>query len=101
LEVLARKQGDCEDFAFLNMAVLRLLGYNPKFLAFTSTRDGHALCAFSDNGKNYYFNNMKLEEARGATILEFAENYVHEGTYMEAKELNVDTRKWKLLYKRL
>ncbi|MDP2653153.1 MAG: transglutaminase-like domain-containing protein [Candidatus Omnitrophota bacterium] len=99
LSVLARKFGDCEDFAFLNVAVLRVMGYSPKFFTFHSEEKGHAICVFQDKGHYYYFDNMKLKKIQEPTIFEFAKGLLSQETYTEIRELDFNTRKWNLVYK--
>ncbi len=100
LETLGRKYGDCEDFTFLNIAVLRVMGYDAKFVAFfSSSVQNHAICIFEDKGQFYYFDNMNLKKIDESSVLEFAKNKMAKNRYFLSKELNVESKKWELLYK--
>ncbi len=100
LETLARKFGDCEDFTFLNIAVLRVMGYDAKFVAFFNPDvQNHAVTVFQDHGQFYYFDNMNLKKIEESSVLEFAKNKMSKNRYLLSKVLNVDSRKWELLYK--
>lgn len=99
MEVLRRKYGDCEDLALLNANVLQVLGYKPKFIAFYTSKEGHAVCLFQKNSKYYYFDNKKLMEIQESDFMQFAKNISNAKKYTEIKELNLETRKWNLVYK--
>ena len=71
-ETLQKKYGDCEDFAFLNAAVLRVLGYQPKVLAMGGRGRNHAICVFKQNGRYLWFDNTKLARTQASSLLEFA-----------------------------
>lgn len=74
-ETLAAGEGDCEDFAFLNAAVLRVFGYTPKVLALYDglVMPSHAVCVFEDAGTFNVFDNTKLKTTRARTIQELRE----------------------------
>lgn len=100
LETIERKFGDCEDFSFLNTAVLRVMGYDPKFVAFfSSSVKNHAITVFEDNGKLYYFDNMNLKKVEESNMLDFAKNKMEKNRYFASKKLDVNSKKWELLYK--
>ena len=65
---LARGNGDCEDYAFLNMTVLRVLGYTPKVLAVGGNGESHAVCVFKENGNYTIFDNAKLIRSNESTL---------------------------------
>jgi hypothetical protein len=98
LKVLSRKFGDCEDFTFLNIAVLR--GYKAKFVTFlTPPVSGHAVCVFEYKGRYFYFDNMTLKETEEPSVMQFVKNMISNNNYIVSRELDVESRKWKLLYK--
>ncbi len=100
LTVIARKFGDCEDFTFLNIAVLRVMGYDAQFVAFFAPEtQGHAVCVFKYNGSNFYFDNKDLKEMEENNVMKFVKNMVSTNNYNVSRELDLDSRKWKLLYK--
>jgi hypothetical protein len=78
-ETLERKYGDCEDYAFLNAAVLHVLGYHPKVLSVWCARilmgrliPNHAICVFEKDGRYLYFDNEKLKVTDASSMEEFA-----------------------------
>jgi predicted transglutaminase-like cysteine proteinase len=77
-ETLQRKSGDCEDYAFLNAAVLNVLGYHPKVLGLKGVRasigrliGNHAICVFTKDCHYLYFDNEKLKTTYASSIAEF------------------------------
>ena len=72
-ETLTKKYGDCEDFAFLNAAVLRVFGYRPKVLGIVGGMIGvnHAICVFEKDGYYLWFDNTKLKKTSTSSIEEF------------------------------
>ena len=73
-ETLTRKYGDCEDFAFLSEAVLRVLGYQPRVMAYTKGKEeeGHAICAFKKGDHYLYFDNAELKKTYATSMEQFA-----------------------------
>jgi len=74
---LKRKYGDCEDYAFLNAAVLRVLGYQPKVLAMKGLTGGHAICVFQENGYYFWIDNTEIKKTSTRTIVDFG-RYLHD-----------------------
>jgi len=72
-ETLKRKYGDCEDYAFLNAAVLKVLGYRPRVLAVGDREKSHAICVFEKDGKYMWFDNAELNDTDAFSLREFAE----------------------------
>ncbi|OGX18469.1 MAG: hypothetical protein A3K83_05625 [Omnitrophica WOR_2 bacterium RBG_13_44_8b] len=76
-ETLNRQYGDCEDFAFLNAAVLSVLGYRTKVLGLHGVRTSkgqvgnHAICLLEEGGNYLYFDNEKLKPTGASTLDEF------------------------------
>ncbi|MFH1479103.1 MAG: transglutaminase-like domain-containing protein [Candidatus Omnitrophota bacterium] len=62
-EMLSRDFGDCEDFAFLNQAVLRLFGYEGKIEIVRQRYLSHAICVFEKDGEIMWFDNKALKKA--------------------------------------
>jgi len=85
-ETLTRKYGDCEDFAFLNEAVLRVFGYRPQVLAMGGgiKTVNHAICAFEKDGYYLWFDNNKLKKTLVSSVEEFGAQVVtrHGYAYM-------------------
>lgn len=71
-ETLHKRTGDCEDYAFLNAAVLHVLGYKPRVVAVVQGRNLHAICVFQKNGYYLWFDNGQLKQSSTKTISEFA-----------------------------
>lgn len=86
-ETLERKAGDCEDFAFLNVAFLRVLGYNPRAMGLLYINgEGHAICLFMEGDYYSYFSNMILERTQVETMEELS-NYFSTGEIERIYEL--------------
>ena len=69
--MLQKRRGDCEDYAFLNAAVLRVLGYRPEVLAMGGLGGNHAICVFKENGRYSWIDNARLKRSKAESILEF------------------------------
>ena len=72
-ETIARRYGDCEDFAFLSENVLRTLGYQPQVIAFKRERRArrHAICIFKKEGRYFYFDNTRLRGTYATSMKQF------------------------------
>jgi hypothetical protein len=80
-ETLTRHSGDCKDFALLNTAFLRVLGYRPKIFAMARLFDSHAICVFEKSGHYLWFDNTKLKETPVSSIDEL-KNYIYDNHQM-------------------
>ena len=96
-ETLEKKRGDCEDFAFLNAAVVSVLGYGPKVLGLNGIRSqegkligNHAICVFEQDGRILYFDNQKLKNSPAASIEEFARYMFKHYHCFSISELKLD-----------
>lgn len=96
---LRAKRGDCEDFTLLNMAVLRVLGYTPKFLTLKKGKFSHAVCAFKTNGYYYWFDNHTLRKSSARTLPELAQSISAEHHYTQILSWDETAKGWKYLYK--
>ncbi|MFH1782101.1 MAG: transglutaminase-like domain-containing protein [Candidatus Omnitrophota bacterium] len=74
-ETLLEKTGDCEDFAFLNQAALRLFGYKSEVFIVKplKTITLHAICVFKKDGKYVYFDNTSFKKTDLVSLEEFKE----------------------------
>lgn len=72
-ETLQNRFGDCEDYAFLNEAVLRVFGYQPKVLAIKVRGFDHAICVFEENGYYSWIDNTELKRTETKSISEFSD----------------------------
>jgi hypothetical protein len=100
-DTLKKKYGDCEDFAFLNAAFLRVLGYKPKVVGVVR-RFGrnHAICVFKDNGYYLWFDNAKLKRTPAKSILEFAQYIFTKYNISALRELKFKARSEDILFRR-
>lgn len=97
-QTLRRKSGDCEDYTFLNMAVLKLLGYKPRFLALKKKDYGHAICAFQSKGYYFWFDNDKLKKTNTRTLVELAKYLSSSHNYTQILAWNETKKGWDTLY---
>ena len=59
-ETLLRRSGDCEDLAFLNKAVLEMLGYRARVLCVVRAGENHAICVFLGPDGYYVVDNTRV-----------------------------------------
>ncbi len=71
-ETLKRGGGDCEDLAFLNASILRLLGYQPHVLVYIQSKQAHAFCIFKKDGRFEVFDNLDLIVTTLTSVSDFA-----------------------------
>lgn len=71
-DTLTRRSGDCDDFTFLNAAVLRMMGFEPKTLGIRQAFRYHAVCAFEKGGHIYWIDNDKLRKTPARSLKGFA-----------------------------
>jgi hypothetical protein len=88
LDMLAQRAGDCEDFTLLNIAVLKVLGYQPRFLTLRQGSKAHAVCLFQHKGTYHWFDNHRLQNT-SFTLLEDVLRYFHRhGHYASIDEMS-------------
>jgi hypothetical protein len=98
-ETLQKKYGDCEDFAFLNAAFLRVAGFQPKVLGVMRHLGGnHAICVFKENGYYSWIDNNQLERTQAVSILQFAEYIFAKYGCASLRELKLKTRGYDIVY---
>jgi len=97
-ETLDRLYGDCEDYAFLNSAVLRVLGYKSKVMVLGTSERDHAICVFEKDGNYFWFNNGELKRTDTATIKKFGKYIFKKYACSRILEINPETRKCGLLF---
>ena len=97
-ETLTRGYGDCEDFAFLNAAVLRVFGYIPEVLGLAGgvRRVNHAICAFKKGNEYYWFDNSCLKSTDASSKEALAKHIVQRQGYAYMFEINLEekSRHW-------
>ncbi len=98
-ETLSRKYGDCEDFAFLNAAVLHVLGYQPRVMAMIGLigGGGHAICVFEKDGQYLWFNNATLEETSARSMDEFTKVVYKKFAFLGIYEIDPDEQRESVL----
>ncbi len=100
LEFLKTKHGDCEDFAFFNSAVLKVLGFSAHIITLSSSRNSHAICAFEHNGKFYWLDNAKLKSSSATNLVSFAEELTNTLRYAKSFKLDPVSKRSTLLYQK-
>ena len=93
-DILRRRWGDCEDFALLNSAVLRVLGYQPRFLALRRARRAHAICTVQKDGAFVWFDNANIQGASATTLQDFVQLLKKRYNLSQVLELNLSTMQW-------
>jgi predicted transglutaminase-like cysteine proteinase len=96
--MLKSRKGDCEDFAFLTAAVLRVLGFEPHFLALVKNSKTHAICTFQKDNYFVWFDNAKLHRTEARSLEAFAGLLTKQFNYSRMLELNLENRQWTLVY---
>ncbi|MFC1666580.1 transglutaminase-like domain-containing protein [Candidatus Omnitrophota bacterium] len=104
-ETIERKYGDCEDLAFLNASILRVLGYKPKVLAMGNIRvlagrfiTSHAICVFEKDSHYLWFDNAKLKKTNVSSLEEFSRNIFSKYHCSSISEIVFDTKEWVTLF---
>lgn len=99
-QTIQRRYGDCEDFAFLTEAVLRIWGYETQVLALhTPGKTGHAICVFIKNGEYYIFDNARLLKTRAASLKELAAQIFQYNRHAYLSKLDLATHRWQVLFR--
>ena len=98
INFLSKRKGDCEDYALLNMEVLKVVGYQPQFIALMGQKKSHAICVFELNGEYYYFDNAVLKKTNTNNIMQFVKDFISQSSYSEVREYLPETKKWNTLY---
>jgi len=100
VKTLSKAKGDCEDFSFLNMYVLKMLGYQPRFIAVQRPGKAHAICIFKHNGRYYWFDNAKLHKSNSESLQNFSQLITQRYNYKQVLELDLDTNSWQIIFQR-
>ena len=101
-KTLAKKTGDCEDYAFLNAEVIQVLGYQPHFLALVRNgKRAHAICTFQHNGQFLWFDNAQLRKTTVTSLEQFAKNISTQYGYSALLEFDLKAKKWDVLYSKV
>ena len=99
-ETLTRRFGDCEDYTILNISVLQVLGFQPRFLASIQKNGGHAICVFEKDGLFFWFNNNQLIASSAKNFSEFKDYITQYLGSSSLLELDLAQKHWRILYQR-
>jgi len=99
-ETLKKRQGDCEDFAFLNRKVLADLGLKPRFWALVKEEGAHAICVFEKDGYYMWFDNADLRRKKAGSLASFARWLTQTYDVTQLEELDPQSKRWLIVYKR-
>ena len=99
-EFLNKRAGDCEDYASLTSAVLRVFGYQPRFLALKRVGAAHAICTFEKDGYYFWFDNAVMKKTKAGSFGEFVRHLVKDYNYSSLLELDQTSNRWILRYQR-
>ncbi|MFH1363814.1 MAG: transglutaminase-like domain-containing protein [Candidatus Omnitrophota bacterium] len=93
-ETLTRRGGDCEDFAFLNEAVLRIFGYKPQVLGLGGRLKliNHAICVFKKDSYYLCFDNTTLKITTATSLEEFGKLVMQNSGYAYIFEIDENKR---------
>jgi predicted transglutaminase-like cysteine proteinase len=97
---LRRKYGDCEDLAFLNESVLRLLGYNPKVLVLLRFLRNHAICIFEQSGAYVVIDNITLTRTRASSYQELLQYLFIKYKCSSIAEAHRENHNWMIVSRR-
>lgn len=100
-QTLRRKTGDCEDYAFLNIAVLKVLGFKPQMFILSGKDGYHAICAFVKDGTFSLFDNNRLKETTARSIPELARLMANGQHFSTVHEVDLSTQKQRLIYRKI
>ncbi len=98
-ETLQNGYGDCEDFAFLNEAVLTVCGYKPKVLSVMRIFRSHAICVFKENDQYSLIDNAKLIRTKSKSIPDLARFLFAKYNYRSLWALNLKAKDGEILFK--
>ena len=93
-DTLGKRQGDCEDFAFLNAAFLQVMGYQPKVMALVGgiRRVGHAICVIEKGDHYLWFDNDQLKKVAVDSMKEFTRHIFQRYACLGLFEINLDAK---------
>ncbi len=96
-ETLNKYYGDCEDFAFLNAAVMQVLGYETHLIALKGRSRNHAICVFLKEGQYYWFDNNRLVQSTAKTFPDLLQAINESYGLKKIFEFTPDGQTWKEL----
>lgn len=69
-ETLSTREGNCEDLARLNQAILKKVGIESEvvYIKFKGLKVGHVICAWKEDGLYNYFSNGELVKTGDSSL---------------------------------
>lgn len=98
-ETLNKRTGDCEDFAFLTNAALKVLGYNPKVIVLRRNKKAHATCVFQSDGYYCWFDNTELKKTSAQSLEAFVQEMTSRYNLTSMLELDPEKKEWSVIYR--
>ncbi len=98
-ETLRRGKGDCEDFAFLNAAVLNACGYKPRVIALMSIYGCHAVCIFKEGRTYSLLDNSRLVRTACTSMVELSRYFFSNYLCQTICSVEFADKSVKILYK--
>jgi hypothetical protein len=99
-DTLVRGRGDCEDLAFLNKAVLSVLGYESRVLCVLRMFRSHAICVFEDNGYYQIVDNTSLKHTPARSFDELLQYLLIVYNCASIGEVDLSTQDYQVLVRR-
>ena len=97
-KTLARRQGNCKNFASLSAEVLRVAGFKPLILVCWNQNKGHMICAFEANGYYCWLDNATLKKTTATSLAEFTSEMAQQYALSSLSKLNPQNNQWEILY---
>lgn len=98
-ETLAKKHGDCEDYALLNAEVLKVFGYKPRIFILARQGGNHAICAFEKDGYFLWFDNNHLKKSAAQNLKELARDILLQYNFSSLLEYHSSSQRLEVLFK--
>lgn len=99
-DTLAKGWGDCEDLAFLNQAVLCVLGYEPRVLCVLRMFCSHAICVFQENGYYQIVDNTTFKHTPARSFDELLHYLFIVYNCASIGELDLQAKEYQVLFRR-
>ena len=100
IETLKRKLGDCEDFAFLNKEVLRVMGYKTNVFIVRGNKKAHAICVFEDKKVYNILDNNELIEINVLSLRDVVKYIFKNSDYSLFLSVEFKGKNRKILFQR-
>ena len=98
-ETLKKKYGDCKSYAFLNAAILKVMGFQPRILALArpAGAGGHAVCVFQKDGYYLWFDNSRLKKTCAQDLKTLEKEIAKEHSFSSVYEYQTQNNRWQLM----